>query len=181
MILTCESCSGTFSRPNKQVRSGRQFCSRGCCHAGFSIPIERRLEDRSMPIPFCGCIVWLGYINEKGYGIVKYKGRMRPVHRVSWELANNCTIPDDLETDHLCRVRCCINPNHLEPVTRSINQLRGNISAVHKANALARTTCPNGHPYDQSNTRISVYGWRQCKQCHRVQNRESSRRIRTIT
>jgi len=71
------------------------------------------------------CIEHDGYIRPDGYGWAgtsKYGSRF--AHRVAWVKANG-PVPDDLDLDHLCRNRACINVEHLEPVTRSENLRRG--------------------------------------------------------
>lgn len=123
-----------------------------------------------MPIPFSGCQVWLGYIQSKGYGVVGVGRRTALAHRISWELASG-PIPEGLMLDHLCRVRCCINPAHLEPVTGSINVLRGNGPAVTKARNQSIVNCPQGHLYSVENTYIDKTGARNCRMCHRILER----------
>lgn len=71
---------------------------------------------------------------------------------------------DGLELDHLCRVRCCVNPGHLEPVSHQVNALRGVSPTALNA---AKTMCPVGHPYSIENTRISAAGYRFCRECGR--------------
>lgn len=75
-----------------------------------------------------GCWVWNAALNNEGYGLfqVMYFGKwgMRLAHRLSYEVLVG-PIPDGLDLDHLCRVRRCVNPHHLEPVTRRENALRG--------------------------------------------------------
>jgi len=73
-----------------------------------------------------------------------------------------------LEIDHLCRVRCCVNPDHLEAVTHRENILRGNTFAAVNA---AKTHCPKGHEYTPENTRIHTGGRRQCIACSRAYDR----------
>lgn len=46
-------------------------------------------------------------------------------HRRSYEQSIG-EIPPGLEIDHLCRNRKCVNPQHMEPVTRATNTRRGN-------------------------------------------------------
>jgi hypothetical protein len=79
-------------------------------------------------------------------------------------------IPEGLELDHLCRVRHCVNPDHLEPVTHRTNFLRGYAVG---AQSMRRGTCPNGHEYTPENTYVRKDGQgRQCKTCNRRKNNE---------
>lgn len=108
------------------------------------------------------CWVWTGSINSGGYGQYYTKERPRLVHPVVYEELIG-RVPDGLELDHLCRVRKCCNPRHLEPVTRRVNLLRGETTTAKNA---AATHCPSGHPYDEKNTYL-FRGSRQCRECRR--------------
>jgi len=106
------------------------------------------------------CWLWQGAISTDGYGLF-WLTKSRKAHRVAYELVKG-EIPAGLTLDHLCRVRNCVNPDHLEPVSNYENLMRSPIApaAVH-----ARTThCPQGHPYDEKNTRW-YRGWRYCRTC----------------
>lgn len=80
----------------------------------------KRLERNSIPCPATGCRLWLGGLNERGYGRIKVGGLMLKAHRVSWCLANG-PIPDGLEIRHKCDVRACIEVCHLVPGTHEEN------------------------------------------------------------
>jgi hypothetical protein len=72
------------------------------------------------------CWIWHGAIT-RGYGtfrIGKEVNGTALAHRLSYQWLVG-PLPDGLELDHLCFVRCCVNPAHLEPVTHSINLERG--------------------------------------------------------
>ncbi|MGA4541309.1 HNH endonuclease signature motif containing protein [Uniformispora flossi] len=69
--------------------------------------------------------LWTGSTNRKGYGRFWFQGRSEEAHRVAYELFVG-PIPDGLQIDHVCRVRPCVNPEHLEPVTHEENYRRGN-------------------------------------------------------
>lgn len=71
-----------------------------------------------------GCWIWQRSLGEKGYGVVRVDGRLVGAHKAYWERENG-PVPDGLELDHLCRVRKCVNPAHLEPVTHRENVRRG--------------------------------------------------------
>lgn len=88
-----------------------------------------RLEDRGFTSP---CWVWQRCLNEKGYAqaIVPEFGRVR-IHRASYELYVG-PIADGLTLDHLCFVRSCCNPAHLEAVTNHENNRR---AAMHRRRA----------------------------------------------
>lgn len=73
-----------------------------------------------------GCWIFLGARTKAGYGMVG-RGRRGEgnvyVHRLMYE-AFRGPIPDGLHLDHLCRVRECCNPDHLEAVTQAENNRR---------------------------------------------------------
>lgn len=107
-----------------------------------------------------GCWLWTGARDTGGYGIFTHLGANCGAHR--WGYQHHVgAVPAGLVLDHLCRVRHCVNPAHLEPVTSQENTLRGETLAA--AN-LAKTHCPQGHPYDEANTQW--YGGRRyCRGC----------------
>lgn len=84
------------------------------------------LERGIIRIPFCSCWLFVeaGRENRNGYGRMYWQGRELMAHRLSYE-AHVGPIPDGLLLDHKCRMRCCVNPEHLEPVTVQENTLRG--------------------------------------------------------
>ena len=117
------------------------------------------------------CWIWTGAKDPKGYGRINYNGHAKSAlaHRVAYmEFVG--PIPDGLELDHLCRNPSCINPEHLEPVSRSINMKRGlaGTSPRFRNYWLSKTHCPRGHPYDLLNTYFDSKGHRFCRQCHRA-------------
>lgn len=71
-----------------------------------------------------GCWIWHGAKFPSGYGACGFRGTTTVAHRAIWQILV-CDLPRSLDLDHLCRVRECVNPDHLEPVTRSINLTRG--------------------------------------------------------
>lgn len=81
-----------------------------------------RIEDRGYSTP---CWIWMrATVGERAHGQVRVKGKNTVAHRAVWEERIG-PWPDDLQADHLCRVRLCVNPEHIEPVTGSVNQRRG--------------------------------------------------------
>jgi hypothetical protein len=111
-----------------------------------------------------GCWIWTGARQSKGYGNAYSTATgVRLAHRLTYELLVG-PIPDGLELDHLCRVRHCVNPAHLEPVTHCENVLRGESPTAKNA---PRIKCINGHPFDAQNTRRVPGGARRCRACAR--------------
>jgi len=72
-----------------------------------------------------GCWLWLGSLSSNGYGFIWHEGRNVRAHRFAYEYFNNTSIPKGKEVDHLCRNHACVNPDHLDVVTRRENIMRG--------------------------------------------------------
>lgn len=107
-----------------------------------------------------GCWIWSGARNGGGYGSLGRGGRTLCAHRYAYETLIG-PIPAGLHIDHLCRVRACVNPAHMEPVTSHVNMLRGIAPAALNA---AKTHCKNGHAFSPDNTLWSQ-GKRTCRVC----------------
>lgn len=82
-----------------------------------------RMTPRILVTP-SGCWEWQGELNRNGYGRVWIGGKRHMTHRAVWELLRG-QIEAGLVLDHLCKVRNCCNPDHLEPVTVKENTHRG--------------------------------------------------------
>jgi hypothetical protein len=105
-----------------------------------------------------GCWLWLGHLT-KGYGRFQDNFQRGMAHRVVYERFVE-PVPEGLELDHLCRNRGCVNPDHLEAVTHSINVRRGDMP---KRNG-EKTHCKHGHEFTEENT-YRHRGARNCKTC----------------
>ena len=106
------------------------------------------------------CWLWTGAKNNKGYGSVGVGGgKSALAHRTIYELLV-APIPEGLTIDHLCMVKACVNPEHLEPVTREENCSR---------QARQITECAKGHPLSGPNlvtlTRPNGNVRRVCRAC----------------
>jgi hypothetical protein len=127
------------------------------------------LTKKVIPVTESGCWIWGGTIAQHGYGIVNGYGfgttdpKRQYAHRVFYILYKG-PVPEGMEIDHLCRVRCCVNPDHLEAVTPKVNRLRGESFAAKHAR---KTHCPYGHPLVPENlVKISTRPWyRGCREC----------------
>lgn len=106
-----------------------------------------------------GCWMWMGCRHQKGgYGTACWLGTPSPAHRVSYFLFKE-DLPPDLDVDHICVNPWCVNPDHLEAVTRSENGRR------RWQRQGRRTHCLSGHEFTDENTYISPRGARFCRTC----------------
>lgn len=122
------------------------------------------------PEPNSGCWLWSGAVTSNGYGRFGISRRVvRWAHRVAYEHWNG-PIPENLQIDHLCRVRSCVNPQHLEAVTCRTNLLRGMGFVGRQAR---QTHCLRGHLLEGDN--LSPWhlrhGQRHCQACSREWHR----------
>jgi hypothetical protein len=109
------------------------------------------------------CWLWTRAI-QNGYGIFWDGTRNVKAHRYGYELWVG-PIPSPLTLDHLCRVRHCVNPEHLEPVTMGENNHR---SIGYR---LRRAECPAGHPYAKYGR--DQAGYPACRLCDNRRHREA--------
>lgn len=109
------------------------------------------------------CWLWTA-ATTRGYGQFGFEGRVQLAHRVAWTLLVG-PIPDGLTIDHLCKVKHCVNPAHLEPVTIRENIVRADGTGGMNAR---KTHCPLGHAYDEENTYRKSNGGRECRACRRL-------------
>jgi hypothetical protein len=142
---------------------------------------DRPLMERMMAkvrLDSDGCWTWTGSRIHNGYGKVKVNGLQVVSHRASYEALVG-PIPDGMQLDHLCRNRACINPDHLEPVSKRENLLRGiGPTAVNAA----KSACVRGHLLSGDNVRIVVgasgHDTRRCRQCERDRKNEHRQRAK---
>lgn len=131
-----------------------------------AIPAEQRFWAKIDRHP-SGCWLWTDGLDHEGYGRLRVDTSTPAAHRYAYELLVG-PIPEGLVIDHLCRVRSCVNPAHLEPVTDQVNILRG--TSLSAARAI-QSHCKRGHEFTAGNT----YLWtdakgrtsRICRSCRR--------------
>lgn len=150
---------------------------RNLTDAEYDATVRDRIMARSRQDD-SGCWLWTGFMRPDGYANSRYKWHKTLAHRVSY-MAFKGPIPEGLVIDHICRVRHCVNPEHLRAITFRENVLIG-ISPT--ARHARQTHCLRGHPLSGDN----VYLWhdklgrtgRICRSCRReyIRNRNATRR-----
>jgi hypothetical protein len=125
----CRSCKVDkpldeyYEYKDGRTKDGRRSKCRSCMTNGRPPgpvpmnPLTRHTVDER------GCHIWSGAVHKSGYGQVKWKGKSTVAHRVIYELVKG-EVPEGMVIDHLCSVKLCVNPEHLEAVNYSTNTQR---------------------------------------------------------
>lgn len=136
--------------------------------------------DKNGPLPknrpeLGRCWMWTASCNWGGYGQfvvsnVKKPMVVRGAHIVAYNLLVG-EVPDGKELDHLCRTRRCVNPGHLEPVTRPVNVARGD--------GAKKSHCHRGHPLADPNLYYAQGGKiRMCRTCRKAYVRARAKKAK---
>jgi hypothetical protein len=124
----CKQCNvdkpiEDFYHDSRVKKDGRRSRCKECLSSGNPpgpIPMNPLTRYK---IDINGCWIWSGAVHKSGYGQIKWQGKSTVAHRVVFEIVKH-KIPEGLILDHLCNVKLCVNPEHLEPVTYSVNTKR---------------------------------------------------------
>ncbi len=126
------------------------------------------------PEPTTGCWLCLVGSDNEGWPRLKLNGRRDYVYRLVYRILVG-PIPDGMDVDHRCRQRYCLNPDHLEAVTRSVNTQRI------RGWGLRRARCRRGHEMTPENTLPGDNpGERRCATCRRELKRAAYARTRAL-
>jgi hypothetical protein len=126
----------------------------------------KSLEDKlnNYIVDANGCWIWQGTTNKGGYGLLHHKQWNTTSHRAYYitYVDKDLTLP----LDHKCRVRLCMNPDHLEPVTDYENFIRGEAPA---AKVVRTNKCKRGHELSPDNVYLQK-GLRVCRKCQAIRD-----------
>jgi len=137
-------------------------------HAPRAKSFIQAFESRVERVPFMSCWMWIGNADKRGYGKIYFNGKGATAHRAIY-IHLHGEQPAGNEIDHLCRNPWCVNPDHLESVTKYENIMRGFGFAAINA---SKKSCKYGHPYSGDNLFVASRGGRGCRMC------EKERRLR---
>lgn len=134
-------------------------------------------QERVIPEPNSGCLLWEGAASRHGYGHIRRGGRDVVLTRYVWEETHGA-IPDGLHVLHRCDVPACVNVEHLFLGTRFDNMQDIVAKGRHTSNRAGflrnKTHCKNGHPYIEANIGVTAAGHRFCRACKNLYMRRYS-------
>lgn len=157
----CTGCAGLFEDPSMPKNDGKTP--------------QQRFAERYTINPITGCWNWMGSINGKGYAYLWVpdeirnekrpgKGRTLQAYRLGWVWKYG-PVPRGSDLHHICQNTICVNPDHLEVITRSDHMRKADTIC---GKNLLKTQCPKGHPYDKENTYTPPNRKaRFCRRCER--------------
>jgi hypothetical protein len=175
-VWLCQCSCGNCTRVRRchLVSGHTNTCG---CSKYRRVPLKERILRKIVVDEDTGCWKWKGNVATNGYGTLGVGSRTdrsrktEYAHRASY-IAFVDQIPEGKELDHLCRNRDCVNPDHLDPVTRRENIMRGDGPKKFGLINSMKTHCLRGHLFDEVNTYYRPSGGRVCRECTRVRRRK---------
>jgi hypothetical protein len=142
-FFECATCGLAF--PVRLSECPDRRCPSRRNKIDMTLPVEERfwlsVDKKSGEILYGGrgrCWLWIDLLNAQGYGQFRAVGKAVLAHRFAYEMKLG-PIGEGLQLDHLCRITACVNPDHLEPVTRKENLRRAYQRGLDLRRVAART------------------------------------------
>lgn len=132
-------------------------------------------EDLFKPSVLGPCWLWTAALSQ-GYGHFSYQGRNISAHRFAWTVVMDRPLPKAKQLDHLCRVRACVNPLHLEPVAQSLNLRRMEVANADRNSS----RCRLGHRISNW-VHFTKRGCAECRQFWSRKKREKEAALELAT
>jgi HNH endonuclease len=154
---------------------------------GYRGTIAERFDRFTIPEPNSGCLLWLGAVDQHGYGQLRIDGRARPATHIALELAGR-PVPAGLRACHHCDNPLCANAQHLfvgsqrDNVADMVSKARADFSGLQLGwgHQKSRPHCYRGHPWTPETTAIRTNKdgstYRDCRICRRVHRRNTKQR-----
>lgn len=146
----------------------------------MNLTTQERFLNKVAPEPNTGCWLWMNCINHSGYGMFGINRKAVLAHRYSYEYYKG-EIPTGLSIDHICSVRSCVNPDHLDAVTAKENTQRTHARGRARNGNEVKTHCREGHLYSGDNLYVlrTQPTKRNCRICSRTNMRRYQRKKRS--
>ena len=133
-----------------------------------------RIDEKIFPEPNSGCWLWTATLGKDGYPFVWWGGKNVDAHRLIYQLLVPQADIDGYDVHHKCRTILCVNPAHMNVLSRSHHLLEhpestAKAQEVAGARQKAKDTCSHGHRYEPDNVYIRPRdGARECLICRRA-------------
>ena len=126
--------------------------------------LPERLRDKIEIEPNSGCWLWTGNLDSRGYSRASVCNRSIQVHALVYEMFVGAAPV----IHHICRTKFCINPSHLQAVTRASH------AKLHGNQYVNRTHCQRGHEYAVTAFSVRRGIWRCCSACQKIRDKRKS-------